>query len=274
MEWSYVPAYLDSLCFLEWRVSWPAQTEQKHEDMALLTTFQLNFYTLRWEHLLLWLSFEFMAKTLWKEVSCSLRKQSTFGDATTGFLAKWRLRNERRNSILMTRHYPDLGNASDRLNQISHVARPIRSTTQICVVTTCCVCIQDQSFNTFENETMKLSDNGAKLNGLWARNCNRFWFQNMPSDPKSYRAFRETGPRGLKAGSLENDIRTLQPFEEGWLLQLLFQTLQLNTIWPTLSKSLQISTFPFAEALWRGVNFHKSATFTTSAPCWNSITRR
>ena len=109
MEWSYVPAYLDSLCFLEWRVSWPAQTEPKHEDMALLTTFQLNFYTLRWEHLLLWLSFEFMAKTLWKEVSCSLRKQSTFGDATTGFPAKWRLRNECRNSILMTRHYPDLG---------------------------------------------------------------------------------------------------------------------------------------------------------------------
>ena len=108
MGWSYVPAYLDSLCFLEWRVSWPVQTEQKHEDMALLTTFQLNFYTLRWEHLLLWLSFEFMAKTLWKEVSCSLRKQSTFGDATTGFPAKWRLRNECRNSILMTRHYPDL----------------------------------------------------------------------------------------------------------------------------------------------------------------------
>ena len=38
----------------------------------------------------------------------SLRKQRTFGDATTGFPAKWRLRNERRNSILMTRHYPDL----------------------------------------------------------------------------------------------------------------------------------------------------------------------
>ena len=120
MGWSYVPAYLDSLCFLEWRVSWPAQTEQKHEDMALLTTFQLNFYTLLWEHLLLWLSFEFMAKTLWKEVSCSLRKQSTFVGATTGFPAKWRLRNERRNSILMTRHYPDLGSASDWLNQISH----------------------------------------------------------------------------------------------------------------------------------------------------------
>ena len=35
----------------------------------------------------------------------------------------------------MTRHYPDLGNASDWLNQISHAARPIRSTTQIWVVT-------------------------------------------------------------------------------------------------------------------------------------------
>ena len=61
----------------------------------------------------------------------SLRKQPTFRDATTGFPAKWRLRNERRNSILMTRHYPDLGIASDWLNQISHAARPIRSTTQI-----------------------------------------------------------------------------------------------------------------------------------------------
>ena len=34
----------------------------------------------------------------------------------------------------MTRHYPDLGSASDWLNQISHAARPIRSTTQIWVV--------------------------------------------------------------------------------------------------------------------------------------------
>ena len=48
---------------------------------------------------------------------------------------KLRLRNERRNSILMTRHYPYLGSASDWLNQISHPAWPIRSTTQIWVVT-------------------------------------------------------------------------------------------------------------------------------------------
>ena len=65
----------------------------------------------------------------------SLRKQPTFRDAITGFLAKWRLRNERRNSILTTRHYPNLGSASDRRKQISYVARPIRSTTQISEVT-------------------------------------------------------------------------------------------------------------------------------------------
>ena len=35
----------------------------------------------------------------------------------------------------MTRHYPELGSASDWLNQISHVARPIRRTTQTWVVT-------------------------------------------------------------------------------------------------------------------------------------------
>ena len=39
----------------------------------------------------------------------SPRKQPTFCNATIGFSAKWRLRNERRNSLLMTCHYPDLG---------------------------------------------------------------------------------------------------------------------------------------------------------------------
>ena len=38
-------------------------------------------------------------------------------------------------SILMMRHYPDLSSAADWLNQISHAARPIRSATQILVVT-------------------------------------------------------------------------------------------------------------------------------------------
>ena len=51
----------------------------------------------------------------------SLRKQPTFGEATTGFHAKWRLRNKRRNSILMTCHYPDLG--SDALSVWNFLAR-------------------------------------------------------------------------------------------------------------------------------------------------------
>ena len=51
------------------------------------------------------------------------------------FPAKWRLRNEHRNSILMMRHYPDLCSASDWLNHISHMAWPIRSAPQIWLVT-------------------------------------------------------------------------------------------------------------------------------------------
>ena len=47
-----------------------------------------------------------------------LRKQPTFREATTGLPVKWRLRNERRNSILMKRHNPDLGSASDWLEKI------------------------------------------------------------------------------------------------------------------------------------------------------------
>ena len=35
----------------------------------------------------------------------------------------------------MTRHYPDLGSASDWLKQVFHAARPIRSTTKIWVMT-------------------------------------------------------------------------------------------------------------------------------------------
>ena len=68
------------------------------------------------------------------------RKQPTFGDATTVSPAKWRLRNERRNSVLMTRHSPDLGrldlgSASDWSYSVGNLIQPIRSTTQIWGVT-------------------------------------------------------------------------------------------------------------------------------------------
>ena len=86
----------------------------------------------------------------------SLRKQPTFGDATTCFPAKWLLRNEGRNSIvmtrhypglgsafdwssrvgnLMTRHYPGLGSAFDWSSRVGNLIQPIRGTTQIWVVT-------------------------------------------------------------------------------------------------------------------------------------------
>ena len=82
------------------------------------------------------LSFQHKRPWIWfvRKVSllyANLRKQPTFRDATTGFPAKWRLRNKRRNSILMTRHYP----ASDWSYTEENLFQPIRSTTQIWIVT-------------------------------------------------------------------------------------------------------------------------------------------
>ena len=50
------------------------------------------------------------------------------------FPAKWHLRNECRNFILMTSHYPDLGSASDWLCCLTNLLQPIRRTTHIWVV--------------------------------------------------------------------------------------------------------------------------------------------
>ena len=61
----------------------------------------------------------------------SPRKQRTFRDTTTRFTSKWRLRNERRNSILMTNHFLDLGSVSDWSCRVRNFLQPIRSTTQI-----------------------------------------------------------------------------------------------------------------------------------------------
>ena len=69
------------------------------------------------------------------QIEDSLRKQPTSREVATCALAKRRLSNERRNSILMTRHYPDLGSASDWLKRAGTSFQPIRSTTKIWVVT-------------------------------------------------------------------------------------------------------------------------------------------
>ena len=61
---------------------------------------------------------------------CFGRKQPKFREATSSFPAKWPRRNDCRNAVLMTSHYPaDLSSASDWLKQISLPARLIRSTT-------------------------------------------------------------------------------------------------------------------------------------------------
>ena len=53
----------------------------------------------------------------------------------------------------------------------SNVPVTFRARKAVCV---CCVCVQDQSFNNFENNTMKLSVDEAKLTGMWAWNCAAF----------------------------------------------------------------------------------------------------
>ena len=69
----------------------------------------------------------------------NMHDPSTFRDATSGFPAKSRLRNDCRNSILMT----DLGSASDWLKKTSLAVRPIRITTQIWVMTLSAVIFSD-----------------------------------------------------------------------------------------------------------------------------------
>ena len=58
-----------------------------------------------------------------------------FHVATTGFPAEWRLRNECRNSILMTRHFSDLSRPSDWFSREGNLLQAIKSTSQIWVVT-------------------------------------------------------------------------------------------------------------------------------------------
>ena len=62
-------------------------------------------------------------------------KQPTFCDATARFSVECRLRNVRRNSMLMTCHYSDQSSASDWSCCEGSLLQPIRSTTEIYIVT-------------------------------------------------------------------------------------------------------------------------------------------
>ena len=77
-------------------------------------------------------------RAILKIIYNSMRKQPSGHLATLLLVSpprKSRLGNEPRNFILMKRYYPYLSSASDWLNHVSHAARPIKSTTQIWVVT-------------------------------------------------------------------------------------------------------------------------------------------
>ena len=64
-----------------------------------------------------------------------LRKQTNILQCYHCFPRLMHFRNDGKSAILMACHYPDLGCASDWLKRISLAVRPIRSTTQIWVVT-------------------------------------------------------------------------------------------------------------------------------------------
>ena len=108
-------------------------TTNKQQDHNSVTSNEKTIkqtMTLRWS-----LQSMYVQSTTQRKCNDSLRKQPTFGDATTGFSPKWRLRNERWNSIPITRHYPDLGRASDWSCCVWNSIQQIRSTTEIWVVT-------------------------------------------------------------------------------------------------------------------------------------------
>ena len=61
-----------------------------------------------------------------------------------------------------------------------------------------CIYIQDQSFKNFNNDTMKLSVNKAKLTGLWARNCatiQQVLILKFAFGPEKFPGFSRNGPQ-------------------------------------------------------------------------------
>ena len=65
----------------------------------------------------------------------------------------------------------------------------------------CRVCIQDQSFNNFENNTMKLSVKESKLSGLWARNCatiQKVLIKKFAFGPEKLPVLSRNGPLAMK----------------------------------------------------------------------------
>ena len=89
-------------------------------------------------------------------------KTTVILDATTGFPAKSRLGNDRRKTILMTRHYPDLGCRSDLSCRAGNLLQPIRNTTNIWILTRHQYGISALVFQTsFRRETSEIREISA-----------------------------------------------------------------------------------------------------------------
>ena len=90
-----------------------------------------------------------------------------------------------------------------------------------------CVCrnyIQDQSFNNFENNKMKLSVNKAKLSGLWTRNCAdipQVWNLKFAFRPKKVSwHFKKRAPGGNSVLSQSSKNHQKNTYLKFTLLQL------------------------------------------------------
>ena len=67
----------------------------------------------------------------------------------------------------------------------------------------CCVCIRDQCFNNFENNTLKLVVNEAKLTSLWARNyatIQRVWILKFAFGAKRLPGLSKNEPQDQFVG--------------------------------------------------------------------------
>ena len=107
--------------------------------------------------------------------------------------AKWRLRNERRNFKLTTRHYPDLGSASDWSCGVGNLLQPIRSTAQIRVVTRHQYGISALVSQTSFRGIPAVASGECRLFpqvDRWSAvqfSCNRRWFECQGTTPKTGR---------------------------------------------------------------------------------------
>ena len=98
------------------------------------------------------------------EPASSLRKRPIIRDSTTGFPAKWYFRNECRNSLLMKRHYPDLGSASDWSCRVGNLLQPkvLPKSGWWHVIS-----MARTNFDIFNNYSS--SPNGLRVNSPWGR---------------------------------------------------------------------------------------------------------